>query len=73
MGKSESEYWEQNLWQDAELNPGFYDPFSIHTVTYTSHAGWYYGKVLVPHEYCDDAIIMHVCVAGPRASTGAVP
>jgi hypothetical protein len=38
-------FWETNLWQDPDLNPGFYDPFDTHTVTLTLYGGWFHGKV----------------------------
>ena len=54
LGQSESQYWEANLWSDSELNPGFYDPFHVSTVTFTGYNGWYYAKVspIQQHRCC---------------------
>eukprot|EP00042_Codosiga_hollandica_P033795 m.230270 g.230270 ORF g.230270 m.230270 type:complete len:379 (+) comp54268_c0_seq4:100-1236(+) len=45
LGRSEAQYWEDTLWSDPDLNPGFYDPFDVNTVTLSNYGGWFTGKL----------------------------
>lgn len=44
LGSTEAEVWEEMLWGDEELNPGFFDPFEEHVVTYSAKNGWLQAK-----------------------------
>jgi hypothetical protein len=63
LGRSEAQFWEASLWGDAELNPGFTEPFDPETVTVASYNGWYTGKVCSERPFfllffcCNDTVL----------------